>query len=191
MDAGEVPLAWEALQQAKRLAPKVSPKEQAYIKALEMRYSPRPVADRHALDVAYADAMREVMKSYPRDMDAATLFAEALMDTMPWDYYMENRRPKALTAELVRALEHVIEVDPRHPGANHFYIHAVEASPYLERALPSAARLRNLAPGAGHLVHMPSHVYLRIGRYHDATIVNEQAVLADESYITQCRAQGF
>ena len=191
MEAADVPVAWEALQQAKRLAANVSENEQAYIKALEARYSPQPVADRHSLDVAYANAMRQVMKSYPEDLDAATLFAEALMDTMPWDYYMEDRRPKAVTAELISALEHVIAKDPEHPGANHFYIHAVEASPYPERALPSAKRLGGIAPGAGHLVHMPSHIYLRVGRYHDATLANEQAVSADQNYIEQCRAQGF
>jgi tetratricopeptide (TPR) repeat protein len=191
MDAADVPKAWDALQQAQRLAPKVSENERAYIKALGARYAPQPVKDRHSLDVAYADAMRQVMKSYPQDLDAATLFAEALMDTMPWDYYMEDRRPKAVTEELISSLEYVIAKDPQHPGANHFYIHAVEASPYPERALPSAKRLGAVAPGAGHLVHMPSHIYLRVGRYHDATLANEQAVKADEGYIAQCRAQGF
>jgi Flp pilus assembly protein TadD len=191
MEAADVPVAWQALQQAKGLAANASEKERAYIRALEARYSSQPVADRHSLDVAYANAMRQVMKSYPQDLDAATLFAEALMDTMPWDYYMEDRRPKAVTAELISVLEYVIAGDPEHPGANHFYIHAVEASPYPERALPSAKRLGSIAPGAGHLVHMPSHIYLRVGRYHDATIANEQAVLADENYIAQCRAQGF
>ena len=191
MDAADVPLAWDALQQAKRLSSNASEKEKAYIKALESRYSPQPGAVRHTLDLAYANAMREVMKNYPQDLDAATLFAEALMDTMPWDYYMEDNRPKAVTEELIEALEFVISKDPKHPGANHFYIHAVEASPYPERALPSARRLGNIAPGAGHLVHMPSHVYLRVGRYHDATLTNEEAVKADQSYITQCRAQGF
>jgi tetratricopeptide (TPR) repeat protein len=191
MEAAAVSEAWEALQQAKRLAANVTEKEQAYIKALAARYSPQPVSDRHALDVAYANAMRDVMKRYPQDLDAATLFAEALMDTMPWNYYTEDRKPKAVTAELISALEYVIAKDPRHPGANHFYIHAVEASAYPERALPSAKRLGSIAPAAGHLVHMPSHVYLRVGRYHDATLANEQAVLADEDYIAECRAQGF
>jgi tetratricopeptide (TPR) repeat protein len=191
MDAADVPVAWDALQQAKRLSSNASEKEKAYIRALESRYSPQPVADRQALNVAYANAMREVMKNYPQDLDAATLFAVALMDTMPWDYYLEDNRPKAVTQELIEALEFVISKDPQHPGANHFYIHAVEASPYPERALPSARRLGNIAPGAGHLVHMPSHVYLRVGRYHDATLANEEAVKADQSYITQCRAQGF
>lgn len=191
MDAADVPRAWEAMQNAKRLAANATPKEKAYIAALETRYSPKAVEDRHSLDVAYANAMRDVMKRYPNDLDAATLFAEASMDTMPWDYYMEDRRPKALTNEIISALEFVIAKDPHHPGANHFYIHAVEASPYPERALPSAERLGEIAPGAGHLVHMPSHIYLRVGRYHDATVANESAVKADQSYIAQCRAQGF
>lgn len=191
MDAADGPRAWEALQHAKRLASIATEKEKAYITALEARYTSERVADRHDLDVAYANAMRDVMKRYPDDLDAAALFAEALMDTMPWDYYTEDRRPKAVTEELIRALEFVIAKDPQHPGANHYYIHAVEASPYPERALPSAERLGEIAPGAGHLVHMPSHIYLRVGRYHDATLANEEAVKADQSYITQCRAQGF
>ena len=191
MDAADVPRAWDALQQAKRLAANATEKEKAYINALETRYSQQAVADRRSLDLAYANAMRDVMKRYPDDLDAATLFAEALMDTMPWDYYMEDRRPKAVTQELIRALEFVLAKDPKHPGANHYYIHAVEASPYPERALTSAERLGEIAPGAGHLVHMPSHIYLRVGRYHDATLANQEAVKADQSYITQCRAQGF
>lgn len=191
MDAADVPRAWDALQQAKRLTANVTEKEKAYITALEARYSSQPVADRRALDLAYANAMRQVVTRYPDDLDAATLFAESLMDTMPWDYYMEDRRPKAVTQELIKALEFVIAKNPRHPGANHYYVHAVEASPYPERALPSADRLGEIAPGAGHLVHMPSHIYLRVGRYHDATLANEDAVKADQSYIAQCRAQGF
>jgi hypothetical protein len=166
MADADVPVAWEALQQAKRLASKVTQKEQAYITALETRYSPQPVKDRQKLDLAYANAMREVMKNYPDDLDAATLFAEAMMDTMPWNYYMEDNRPKPVTDEIVRALESVITRNPRHPGANHFYIHAVEASLYPERALPSAARLGSIAPGAGHLVHMPSHIFLRVGTWY-------------------------
>ena len=190
MSDEDVPKAWEALQQARRLAPKVSAKEQAYIQALEKRYSEMPVADRSALDLAYANAMREVMKRYPDDLDAATLFAEAIMDTMPWNYYTPYDEPKPETVEVTTALESVMARNPNHPGANHFYIHAVEASQHPERALPSAYRLRYIAPGAGHLAHMPSHVYLRVGRYHDASLANERALAADESYIAQCHAQG-
>jgi tetratricopeptide (TPR) repeat protein len=159
MDDADVPRAWDALQKAKRLAANATEKEKAYISALETRYAEQAGTDRHSLDLAYANAMREVMKRYPDDLDAATLFAEALMDTMPWDYYMEDRRPKAVTQELIRALELVIAKDPSHPGANHYYIHAVEASAYPERALPSAERLGKIAPGAGH---MPSHIYLLV-----------------------------
>jgi tetratricopeptide (TPR) repeat protein len=183
--------AWEALQQAEARAESISQREQAYINALATRYSPQPVADRRTLDVAYANAMRDVMQRYPNDLDAATLFAEAMMDTIPWNYYTEDKRPKPVTDEITKALESVIARDPLHPGANHFYIHAVEASLTPDRALPSAARLGKIAPGAGHLVHMPSHIYLRVGRYHDATLANERAVDADETYIAQCRAQGF
>ena len=191
MDAADVPRAWDALQQAKRLAANATEIEKAYINALETRYTQQAVADRRSLDQAYANAMRDVMKRYPDDLDAATLFAESLMDTTPWNYYMEDRRPKAVTEELIRALEFVLARNPSHPGANHYYIHAVEASRHPERALPSAERLGEIAPGAGHLVHMPSHIYLRVGRYHDATLANEEAVKADQSYIAQCRAQGF
>jgi tetratricopeptide (TPR) repeat protein len=191
MEEKDAVKAWKALQQAETRAVHTSQREQAYINALAKRYSSQPVADRRPLDVAYANAMRDVMQRYPNDLDAATLFAEAMMDTIPWDYYTEDKRPKPVTDEITKALESVIARDPLHPGANHFYIHAVEASRTPERALPSAARLGKIAPGAGHLVHMPSHVYLRVGRYHDATLANERAVDADESYIGQCRAQGF
>jgi len=129
--------------------------------------------------------MRQVMKTYPEDLEAATLFAEALMDTIPWNYYTEDGRPRNVTNEIIEALENVISKYPQHPGANHFYIHAVEASSYPERGLPSASRLANIALGAGHLVHMPPHIYLRLGRYHDATLANQRAVAADQSYITQ------
>lgn len=186
----DVPRAWNAFQNAKRLASKVSAQEQSYIKALEARYSEKPQADRSALDLAYAREMRGLMKRYPADLDAATLFAEAMMDTMPWNYYTSYDTPKPETLEVTSVLESVLARDPNHPGANHFYIHAVEASVHPERALPSAYRLRTIAPGAGHLVHMSSHVYLRVGRYHDASLANERAVSADESYIAQCHAQG-
>jgi tetratricopeptide (TPR) repeat protein len=186
-----VPEAWEALSQAKRLAPRSSEKEQAYIRALETRYSAKPVMDRKHMDIAFSNAMREVMKRYPSDLDAATIFAEASMDTMPWEYYDDQLKPKALTHEVIQALEAVIARDPFHAGANHFYIHAVEASSTPDRALPSAYRLADIVPGAGHLVHMPSHIYLRVGQYHEASLLNERAILADQSYINQCRAQGF
>lgn len=191
MDDADVPAAFEASRRAAGLAATATPVEQALIDALLARYAEQPVADRSPLDRAYADAMREVATRFPDDLDVQTLFAEALMDTMPWDYYEDPAHPKPATREVTFALERVIERDPGHIGALHFYIHAVEPSSAPERAEPAADRLGPLSPGAGHLVHMPSHIYLRVGRYHDASLANEKAAAADESYITQCRAQGF
>ncbi len=190
MAAEDAPRAWEAIQKAKELAARASAREQAYIAALSKRYAQSPPADRSPLDRAYADAMRQLVRHYPDDLDAATLFAESLMDLMPWDYWTKEARPKPETQELLAALEGVIRRNPDHPGANHYYIHAVEAVEP-EKALASADRLLHYAPAAGHLVHMPAHVYLRLGLYHEATVANELASRADQSYIAQCNAQGF
>lgn len=190
MTEDDVPAAWEALQKARALAANGSERERAYVAALSARYAEQPAEDRSHLDKAYADAMGELARRYPDDLDAATLYAEALMDTMPWDYWTEEGEPRPATRDLLAALERVMERDPDHPGANHYYIHAVEAVEPA-RALDAADRLRGLAPGAGHLVHMPSHIYLRLGLYHQATLANERAAEADESYIAQCREQGF
>lgn len=183
--------AWTALQKAIALKSKVSSKEQAYIDALAQRYQAAFSEDRSALDLAYAAAMREVAQQYPDDLDAHTLLAEALMDTMPWDYWRKDHSPKPETEEVLAALRHVMARNPDHPGANHFYIHAVEAGPNPELGLPAADRLRDCVPQAGHLVHMPSHIYMRVGQYHDATLANQRAVQADRSYLRQCRVQGF
>jgi tetratricopeptide (TPR) repeat protein len=183
--------AWAAIQKALGLKSKVTPKEQAFIDAMAARYQAEYAEDRSALDKAYAAAMREVVKQYPDDLDAQTLFAEALMDTMPWDYWTTDRSPKPETEEAFAALRLVLRRNPDHPGANHLYIHAVEAGPNPELGLPSADRLAMNGPRLGHLVHMPSHIYIRVGQYRDATIANEQAVEADWSYIESCRAQGF
>ncbi len=191
MDDADVPVAWAAVQNARRTAASATSKEHALIDALAVRYSEQPVKDRAPLDLAYADAMRTVARAYPNDLDVQTLFAEALMDTMPWNYYEKDGSPKPATLEVVAALEGVMEREPLHPGALHFYIHAVEASATPGRAETPADRLLGLMPGAGHLVHMPSHIYIRVGRYHDASVVNELAAKADESYLTQCNAQGF
>src|SRR5262249_37335920 len=153
--------------------------------ALTKRYTDKPEKDRAPLDRAFADAMRELAKRYPDDLDAATLFAEALMTTMPWDYWTKDGKPKPETEEVVAALEAVLKRAPDHPGATHYYIHAVEASPSPERGLAAAYRLGSLCPGAGHLVHMPAHIFLRLGYYHDAVVANERAIAADESYISQ------
>jgi tetratricopeptide (TPR) repeat protein len=135
--------------------------------------------------------MRELAREYPDDLDAQVLFAESLMNTMPWDYWTRDRTPKPETEEILTALRFVISRQPDHPGANHFYIHAVEAGPNPEHGLPAADRLLNYAPAAGHLVHMPAHIYMRVGQYADAVIANERAVKADRDYIRHCRALGF
>lgn len=192
MDPADAPAAYEHAQRAARLAPAASPVEQALIAAMTERYAKPPVAaDRAPLDLAYANAMRGVAARFQGDLDVQTLFAEALMDTMPWDYYVDPATPKPEGVELIAALDSVIARDPRHIGALHLYIHAIEPSNQPGRAEAAADRLGPLSPGAGHLVHMPSHIYLRVGRYHDASTANELAAAADESYISQCRVQGF
>jgi len=191
MDPADAPAAVEAAARARALAEEAEPVERALIEALALRYVDPAPEDRSTLDAAYADAMRAVAAEFPDDDDVQTLFAEAVMDTMPWDYYVDPATPKPATRDAVAALERVIERNPVHPGALHFYIHAVEPSTSPERGEAAADTLGGLAPGAGHLVHMPSHIYLRVGRYADASAANERAAAADESYIAQCRAQGF
>ena len=190
METDAVPEAWRALQKAIGLSRNTSEKERAYIQALAKRYSSKPVEDRAALDVAYANAMREVQQSYPDDLDAATLFAEALMDTMPWNYWTQDGEPKPETSELLATLESVLEQNPNHPGANHFYIHALE-NKKPDLGIAAADRLANLVPGSGHLLHMPSHIYIQVGRYHDAVVANQGAIAADEDYVTQHQVSDF
>ncbi len=190
MDPESVPVAWEAMNKAEEMAPGASENEQAYIRALSTRYVEEPPEDRTELDREYADAMRELAASYPDDLDAATLFAASLMDTTPWDYWEADGSPKEITNEIMATLEGVLVQDPDHPGAAHYYIHTVEKE-RPELAVAAADLLGDAAPGAGHLVHMPSHIYLRVGRYHDSTTANQKAVRADDSYITQCRKQGL
>ena len=190
MDASDLPEAWNAVQKALELSPGASTAEQALIAALAERYSLENPEDRSALDVAYAEAMREVAEKYPEHTDAGTLFAEALMDTTPWDYWLQDGSPKPVTREIMATLERIMELDPEHPGANHLYIHTVEAA-RPELATAAADRLGALAPGAGHLVHMPSHIYLRLGRYHEAAEANQRAIEADDDYVAACRKQGL
>lgn len=191
MDREDNDRAWDALQKALALRAKVTAKEQAYIDAMAKRYQAEFGEDRSALDKAYAAAMRELTKQFPDDLDAFTMFSEALMDTMPWDYWLKDRSPKPETEEAFAALRYVINRNPDHPGANHFFIHAVEAGPHPELGLPAADRLGSFAPQAGHLVHMPGHIYMRVGQYHEAELANRAAVKADRSYIQHCAAQGF
>jgi len=187
-----IPAAWQALKNAEAGAPKVSEREQAWIAALSKRYAEKKGADRAALNAAFAAAMGELAAKYPDDMDAQTFWAEAMMDTQPWDYWEADKQtPKGHGATIVATLEKVIAKAPNHPGALHLYIHAVEASTTPERAEPAADRLLKLMPAAGHIVHMPSHIYYRVGRYADAAAANEAAALVDEAYIAACKAQGF
>jgi tetratricopeptide (TPR) repeat protein len=180
--------ALTAVSQARALAAvAATDRERALIAALAARHSAAPGADRVALDRAYADAMRDVSRRFPDDLDAATLLADALMNLRPWSLWTTEGAPQPGTEEIVATLERVLAVDPMHPGANHLYIHAVEASPDPRRAEAAADRLRGLMPGAGHMVHMPSHIYYRIGRYADAAEVNVQAVAADRAYFAKSR----
>jgi len=191
MNPDDAPEAWRKTQQAVKKAGTASPQAQALIEALTYRYTKNPPEDRSSLDSAYAFAMGKVDQEFPADMDIQTLYAEALMDLHPWNYWKENGEPQPWTPEILQTLERVIEHAPEHPGANHLYIHATEASDTPEMGLPSAHRLKDLIPGAGHLVHMPSHVYIRTGDYHAGTLANERAVQADNEYVTQCRQQGI
>ena len=183
--------AFAAIQKALALRDKVSEVERDYIDALASRYNGDPSTEREPLDAAYVDAMRELHHKYPDDNDAASLFAESMMNTMPWDYWLDPENPKPLTEEVLAALETVLERNPEHPLAIHLYIHAVEASSQPDRAEAPADTLRQLVPGAGHLVHMPSHIYWRVGRYADASEANVLAAAVDEAYIAACNAQGF
>ena len=189
MDPKDEPRARELAQKALAMKAKASPREQALIEALAERYSGDP-DDRAARDKAYAAAMKAVAERFPDDLDVATLSVEAAMDLRPWAYWMPDGTPYEGTTEIVALTESVIRRNPKHPGALHLYIHLMEASDP-GKAEAAADALRPLVPGAGHLVHMPSHIYQRVGRYADAVASNEQAALADESYITQCRAQGL
>ena len=190
MQKNVVSQTYHAIQMAISLKDRVTPRERAYIEALATRYSSDPKADRGALGAAYSDAMHSLMTTYPDDLDAATLYAAAVMNTNPWDYWYRDGTPKSHTEIVMATLQSVIKRNPQHAGAHHYLIHTVEAF-RPELGVASADQLGNLMPGAGHLVHMPSHIYMRVGRYSDSYDANVRAVEADEGYITQCRAQGL
>jgi len=185
-----VPQAYRAIQQAVALKDKVSSRERAYIEALAERYTDDPTADRRLFDQAYASAMAKLVARYPDDIDASTLYAASLMNLSPWDYWNLDGSPKGQTVKILETLQSVIDRNPRHAGALHYYIHTVEAR-HPKRGEKHADMLAGLMPGAGHLVHMPSHIYMRVGRFTDSYKANSRAVEADEGYITQCRAQGL
>lgn len=192
MDADAAAPAMAAVTRAKTLAPSARPHEQALIDALARRYAADPTADRRPLDTAYAEAMMDVAGRYPADSEIAVLTAEALMDLSPWDYWQAGgAEPKGHTAEIVRMLEGVMKRNPDHIGAIHYYIHMVEASDRPERAVPGADRLASFDLGAGHLVHMPSHIYYRVGRYLDSLEANRRAVATDEAYLKSIGTAGI
>ena len=175
--------ALAALAKAVELEASAPARDRFLIEALAKRYSADPKAERAALDAAYADAMAAVAQRYPGDDTILTLYAEAMMDTQPWDYWEAGgAKPKGRGAAIVATLEQVLERNPRHPGAIHLYIHAVEASTQPGKALPYANRLPALMPGAGHLVHMPAHIYYRVGMYRESLAINKRAMAADEAY---------
>lgn len=191
MTAENARAAKAAIQTARTLAAHASARERALIDALAARFGTTPDAPRPPLDRAYADAMKRIAADYPDDADIQTLYVDAVMNTMPWDYWQKGGSAKPETAAISAVLERVIAANPDHAGAHHYYIHLWEASPTPERAEASADRLGPLMPAAGHMVHMPAHIYLRVGRYADAAEANVRAIAADEDYLAQCQAQGL
>lgn len=190
-DAAARKVAYDAIQKAQMLAAKASEVEKAYIYALSRRYAADPKADKQKLALAYKQAMGVLSKRYPDDLDAATLYAESAMNLRPWDLWTQDGKPHEGTEEIVAVLESVLRRNPDHIGANHYYIHAVEASLTPERGLEAARRLGTLAPEAGHLVHMPAHIYLRVGDYAAAARANEKAAAVDLAYILTYKVRGI
>jgi tetratricopeptide (TPR) repeat protein len=175
-------LAREAADKALAALSNETPVERALVHAVSTRYEWPAPENRTHLDEAYAAAMEKVWHQFPDDSDAGALFAESLMNLQPWDLWTGEGKPKGRTLEIAGVLERTLTLHPNHPGANHFYIHAIEASPWPELGIPAAERLQNLVPGSGHLVHMPSHIFIRVGRYADAADANQLAIKADEAY---------
>ena len=182
--------ALEALEKAKKSMSDATAKEQALITALHTRYSSDTTVEVNTLNLAYMDAMAKVVKKFPDDANIQTLYAASVMNTVPWNYWDKEGNPSPNIAEAKAALEKAIAIDPDNPGAHHYYIHMVEL-PKPDLAVPSADALGALMPSAGHIVHMPSHIYIRVGRYLDAVESNQKAILADEDYISQCYSQGL
>ena len=180
----------EALVMAHKLAPTATAKEQALIKALTARYSTDLDADPDLLDLAYFKTMEEVVKRYPNDANILILFAQSAMNTSRWNYWDKSGNPGPNIEAAKVALEKAMELEPENPGGHHYYIHMVEL-PHPDMGVKSADKLASLMPGAGHIVHMPSHIYIRVGRYLDAVKTNQTAIVADEDYISQCFSQGL
>jgi tetratricopeptide (TPR) repeat protein len=190
IDPAREKLAYETIQKALSLAAQAPERERAYVEAMAVRYSGDDNPDLKKLARDYAKAMGELSRRYPDDLDAATLHAESLMNLQPWKLWSLDHQPAEDTLEIVKILESVLARDPVHPGANHLYIHAVEASAHPEWALPSAERLADIAPGAGHLVHMPSHIFLLVGDYEKAAELNKVAAHTDHAYIEKEQVKG-
>ena len=191
MEPDNYPRAYEAVQRAVSLAGPCTPREQALIRAMARRYAAEAPEDRYPLDSAYMVAMREAHRQFPKDVDIAVMYAEALMDMHPWDLWDKAGGMKPWTADILRAIEVAIALDPQHPGGHHLNIHAWEASATPEKAMASADLLdAGLVSEAGHLVHMPSHIYINTGEYHRGTMSNIRAVEKDSLYVTQCHAAG-
>ncbi|MBU2950052.1 hypothetical protein KO493_05005 [Tamlana agarivorans] len=180
----------EAISKAKKRMRNTTPKERALIEALSKRYSEDLTVEIAQLNMDYMKAMEKVANNYTEDTDILTLYAASVMNTVPWNYWDKNGSPSPNIQEAKNALEKAIALDPNNPGAHHYYIHMVEL-PKPDLAVPSAEKLGKLMPSAGHIVHMPSHIYIRVGRYKDAVLANQKAILADEDYISQCFAQGI
>ncbi|UNY98467.1 hypothetical protein MQE36_15475 [Zhouia spongiae] len=192
MEPGNYERAYKAIRKATELSEHATQKEKDLIHALSARYVAEPVDDRSNLDIAYSESMKKLYQKYPEDAEIAALYAESVMDLHPWDLYEKDGTPKKWTPEIVSLLESIMDKNPNHPGAHHFYIHAVEASTNPERSIKSAAMFDNgLVPGSGHLTHMPSHTYIRTGDYHKGTIANINAVAIDSIYTSACHAQGI
>ncbi len=191
MDAAHSRAAWEAMENARFRAGASSPVEQALIRALGQRYAETPPKDRQPLNEAYARSMRDVWESNRNDTDIGVLFAESMMDLRPWDLWTKAGTPHPGTEEIVSTLEDVLRKAPNHPGALHMYIHAVEGSPTPERAMDVANRLCREVPASGHLMHMPSHIYVRTGRWKEAGEANVRAIASDADYRALRPRQGF
>jgi tetratricopeptide (TPR) repeat protein len=191
MSPDEQRAAWAALTKAQALATSKPQRERDLIAALAARYSAEPMEDRDALDHAYAASLGELVKAYPDDDDIAAMYGEAWMNTMPWNYWSDAATPRPEIVPVIAKLEETLARSPRHPLALHLYIHAMEASATPEKAEKAADTLYPLVPGSGHLLHMPAHIYWRVGRYNDAAEANVRAAKVDEEYIRQCNAQGF
>lgn len=191
MEPAVVEVASQSVKKALKYMANTRPREQLLIKIMAKRYPEKVVEDRSAFDQAYSDALQTAHQQFPKDDDIAALYAESIMDMHPWDLWEKDGQPKAWTPEILEILENILNRNPKHVASIHLYIHATEASFTPNKALTAARRLAALAPGAGHLVHMPSHTYIRTGNYHEGVVTNQKAVIVDSLYVQACHAAGM